>query len=430
MENVVVTAFAADDLDLSDVEFSNQEEEEEEEVKTTKEGGGGGGGGKTKTSEKKKKKKERIEATIESLLFHRPGTRKKKKKKKTASKKDVALLGGRPENYGVDALPWVEKYRPKSLDDVSSHHAIITSIRGMIETQCIPHMLFYGPPGTGKTSTILACANEMYGEQFSTMVLEINASDDNSINVVRDQVKVFAGTRQLFNKGVKLIILDEAEEMSSEAQAALKRVIEEYSETTRFCFICNFIDKIIPAIQSRCTRFRFPPLPEEHILEKMTEVIAAEGLVVDAGGQAAILKMGRGDMRRVLNTMQSCKLAQSDVTEDVVYNVTGYPSPKDMGVIVDALCTQGMKAAHDTIATLLHAKGLSLTDVVTELGEASSKPDFVLYSQDKAKAVPVMCCVLKRLADIECALIEAASDQVQLSGVVAVFSLARHMQEG
>ena len=113
--------------------------------------------------------------------------------------------------------------------------------------------MFYGPPGTGKTSTILACARKLYGKNFKAMVLELNASDDRGIAVVRNQITSFAGTRKLFDSGVKLIILDEADALTKDAQAALRRVIEKFSKTTRFCLICNYVSKIIPAIQSRCT---------------------------------------------------------------------------------------------------------------------------------------------------------------------------------
>lgn len=382
-----------------------------------------GDSGAVSPKQKKQDRQRRIAATIESLLFHRPKPKKTRQKKK----KKTRELPERGEDYRADTLPWVEKYRPKRLDDVSSHQAIIETIRGMVKTNTLPHMLLYGPPGTGKTSTILACANEMYGERVDDMVLEINASDDNSINVVREQVKVFASTQQLYSSGVKLIIMDEAEELSSEAQAALKRVVEQYSSSVRFCFICNFMDKVIPAIRSRCTRFRFPPLPAAHVRQKMAEVVAAEKLVIDAGGEAGILRIGRGDMRRVLNTMQACHLAQKDVvTEDVVYEVTGYPSPKDMAVVAKALLTRAFKPAHDEVAALLVDKGLSLVDVVTELGELAVQPDFTLYT-GVAKPAPVMSYLTKRLADIEYALADAASDELQLGGVVAAFVLARHL---
>ena len=176
-------------------------------------------------------------------------------------------------------LPWVEKYRPSSLDDLVSHQDIITTIKRFIDQDKLPHLLFYGPPGTGKTSTILACAKHLYSTNSKSMVLELNASDDRGIDVVRDQIKTFASTKTLFSSGFKLIVLDEADQLTQTAQNALRRVIEQYTKNVRFCIICNYVGKIIPALQSRCTRFRFAPLEPEQIAQRLDVVIEQEQFI-------------------------------------------------------------------------------------------------------------------------------------------------------
>ena len=175
-------------------------------------------------------------------------------------------------------LPWVEKYRPKQLDDLISHQDIISTIHRFINENKLPHLLFYGPPGTGKTSTILACAKKLYGEKSSkSMVLELNASDERGIEVVREQIKNFASSKTMFsNGGYKLIILDEADAMTQFAQNALRRVIEKYTKNVRFCIICNYVVKIIPALQSRCTRFRFAPLQNDQIETRLDWIVDQE----------------------------------------------------------------------------------------------------------------------------------------------------------
>ena len=155
-----------------------------------------------------------------------------------------------------DHLPWVEKYRPTNLDEVYGQTEIVTILHKFISENKLPHLLFYGPPGTGKTSTIVALAREIYGKNYSNMVLELNASDDRGIDVVRNQIKEFASTRQIFSKGFKLIILDEADAMTNAAQNALRRIIEKYTKNTRFCILANYSHKLTPALLSRCTRFR------------------------------------------------------------------------------------------------------------------------------------------------------------------------------
>ena len=178
-------------------------------------------------------------------------------------------------------LPWVEKYRPAALQELISHEDIIKTIRRFISEEKLPHLLFYGPPGTGKTSTILACAKELYSaKEFNSMVLELNASDDRGINVVRGQILNFASTRTIFNSGFKLVILDEADAMTQDAQNALRRIIEKFTDNVRFCLICNYLSKIIPALQSRCTRFRFGPLDPEQIMPRLVHVCEQESVDV------------------------------------------------------------------------------------------------------------------------------------------------------
>ena len=218
-------------------------------------------------------------------------------------------------------LPWVEKYRPAALQELISHEDIIKTIRRFISEEKLPHLLFYGPPGTGKTSTILACAKELYSaKEFNSMVLELNASDDRGINVVRGQILNFASTRTIFNSGFKLVILDEADAMTQDAQNALRRIIEKFTDNVRFCLICNYLSKIIPALQSRCTRFRFGPLDPEQIMPRLVHVCEEESVEVTDDGKEALMRLSQGDMRKVLNILQSCAMAfDNKVNEDNVY---------------------------------------------------------------------------------------------------------------
>lgn len=216
-----------------------------------------------------------------------------------------------------DSLPWVEKYRPVSLTDVSGHQDILATINKFVDSNRLPHLLLYGPPGTGKTSTVLALARRIYGEHnLRQMVLELNASDDRGIDVVREQIKTFASTKQIFTTGAstrpggnasyKLIILDEADAMTNTAQMALRRIMEKYTANTRFCVIANYTHKLSPALLSRCTRFRFSPLKEKDIRVLVDKVILEEDVKITDDATDALVKLSKGDMRRALNVLQAC----------------------------------------------------------------------------------------------------------------------------
>lgn len=274
-----------------------------------------------------------------------------------------------------NTLPWIEKYRPAVLDDIISHDDIINTLRVFIKNKCLPHLLFYGPPGTGKTSTIMACAKELYGKYYNYMVMELNASDDRGIEVVRTKIKQFVMSENVFfgdtleeRKNIfKLVILDETDAMTGDAQAILRKVVEEYTSNTRFCLICNYIQNIIPALQSRCTRFRFSPLNEIQVKQKMKNIISKENLKVTVTGLDTIVKRSAGDMRKVLNILQSTSMAYDIINENNVNVCMGYPSRAQINIIVNTILTDDFKTAYDTIATIKYDNGLSLDDILQEI---------------------------------------------------------------
>ncbi|KAK2463544.1 hypothetical protein APHAL10511_004295 [Amanita phalloides] len=323
--------------------------------------------------------------------------------------KDKALGHDTPEN---ENLPWVEKYRPVTLDDIVSHKDITSTIEKFIEKNRLPHLLFYGPPGTGKTSTILAIARRIYGSNYRKQILELNASDERGIDVVREQIKQFAETRTLFAKGFKLIILDEADMMTQAAQAALRRVIEHYTRNVRFCIICNYVNKIIPAIQSRCTRFRFSPLPILEVGKRLTDVIAAENVNIADDGEKALLRLCKGDMRRALNVLQACHAAYDTIGENEIYNCTGNPHPSDIETVVNSMLSDEFTTSYTMINSLKTERGLALQDLITGAYEYSATIDL----KPNAKVY-----LLDHLATAEHRLSTGASEKLQLTALLGAF---------
>jgi len=308
-------------------------------------------------------------------------------------------------------------YRPNALDELISHEDIINTIRTFIKNDKLPHLLFYGPPGTGKTSTILACAKEIYpAKLFSSMVLELNASDERGIGIVRGQILNFASTRTIFNSGYKLIILDEADAMTNDAQNALRRIIEKYTDNVRFCMIGNYLSKIIPALQSRCTRFRFGPLKEEQILPRLEHVAKEEGVNLTEDGKKALMTLSLGDMRRVLNILQSCAMAFDTVSEYNVYKCTGHPQKADIGNIVNWALNEDFNTAYNNIQKLKTSEGLSLHDILTEVH---------LYVHRLVLPGPVKIGLLTKMAELEARLMGGSSEKIQLGGFLAAFQMAR-----
>ncbi|XP_019853403.1 PREDICTED: replication factor C subunit 5-like [Amphimedon queenslandica] len=314
-------------------------------------------------------------------------------------------------------LPWVEKYRPKNLDDLISHKEIINTIQHFLKEDRLPHLLFYGPPGTGKTSTILACAKTIFSPaEIKSMVLELNASDDRGIDVVRGPIQSFASTRSIFRSGFKLIILDEADAMTKDAQNALRRVIETYTDNVRFCLICNYLSKIIPALQSRCTRFRFGPLSMEQMSVRLQHIIREENINITDSGMDSVVKLAQGDMRRSLNILQSTSMAYDTVDQRTVYLCTGQPLPEDIKQIVEWMLGEDFMTAYQKIIELKIEKGLALHDIITEIHHLVHRIDF---------PAKVRLALLDKMSNIEYNVSTGTSERIQLGALIGAFQNVR-----
>lgn len=331
----------------------------------------------------------------------------------------LAAAAGGKEN----TRPWVDKHRPACLDDVIAHEEILSTLRRLMASNNLPHLLFYGPPGTGKTTTIGACARHLFGPKLKGSVLEMNASDDRGIDIIRNEIKDFASTTQVLfgpraegSAGIKLIILDEADQMSNEAQAALRRVIEKYTKNVRFCIICNHVNKIIPAVQSRCTRFRFGPVKKASMAPRLSAILTQENVEHTADGVAAAIKLCNGDMRRCLNILQAASLSLGQVTEETIYRSTGNPTPKDVREILEVCLSTSFTEAYDSVATRAHFAGLAVTDLLRELHTLLQRIDL---------PPDCKCFLYVTMADIESNLAAGTSEEVGLSALVGGLQLVR-----
>lgn len=268
----------------------------------------------------------------------------------------------------MSEVMWVEKYRPKTLGDMVNQESIVNRLKEMLKSKDIPHLLFAGSPGTGKTAAILAFARDFYGEEnYKANSLELNASDERGIDVIRVNVKNFARTRGLTGSPFKIIILDEADHLTDEAQHALRRTMEVFARSCRFCLICNYSSRIIPPIQSRCALFRFTPLRDDDVSKRLREIAEKENVRLSEKGLEAILEVAEGDMRKAINTLQSSASSGKEVTYDTVYAVIGSIKPSDVLEVVKLALKSEFVEARNGLRRLLIEKGFSETDILREI---------------------------------------------------------------
>jgi len=307
---------------------------------------------------------------------------------------------------------WIEKYRPQGLEDVHGQEAIVERIQSYIDQDDVPHLLFSGPAGVGKTTTATAIAREVYGDEWRGNFLELNASDQRGIDVVRDRIKGFA--RSSFGGDFRIVFLDEADSLTDSAQAALRRTMEQFSDNTRFILSCNYSSKIIDPIQSRCAVFRFSPLGDEAVAAQVREIAATESIEVTDDGVDAIVYAADGDMRRAINSLQAAATTGEVVDEEAVYAITATARPEEIESMVTDALAGDFTRARSTLDTLLTDVGMAGGDVIDQLHR--SVWEFDLEEREAVR-------LLERIGEVDYRIAEGANEQVQLEALLATLAL-------
>ncbi len=314
-----------------------------------------------------------------------------------------------------DYIPWVEKYRPQRLQDVVGQEVAVQRLQAYVQQKNVPHLLFAGPAGTGKTTSALALARELFGSDFRGSFLELNASDERGIDVVRGKIKDFARTMALQDVPFKLIFLDEADALTQDAQQALRRTMEQFSKTCRFILNANYSSRIIEPIQSRCAVFRFMPLTLEQSQGLAEKVAAAEGVKLEKGASLAIATVAQGDARRVLNVLQAAAALGKTITEDDVLKVSSMARPKEVQEMVLMAWRGNFGGARGLLDQLIIRYGLSGEDVMKQV-----------YREVVALDVPdsVKVHLVDRVGEYSFRLSEGADERIQLEALLAQLVLA------
>lgn len=310
---------------------------------------------------------------------------------------------------------WVEKYRPRSLDDIVNQDDIVKRLKKFVEEKNMPHLLFAGPAGTGKTTAAHALAHDLYGENYRQYILELNASDERGINVIREKVKEFARSKTPPGIPFKIVILDEADNMTSDAQQALRRLMELYSASTRFILIANYPSKIIDPIQSRCAFFRFQPLKKEDVVERLRYIADNENVDYDIEALETIYEISEGDMRKAINILQAAA-AIGKVTVETVFKVVGLAKPKEIRDMINLALDGNFNAARSMLRKIMIEYGLSGEDVIRQVHKE-------IFSNEIDIPDELRVLIADYLGEVHFRLVEGSDDDIQLSAFLAWLSL-------
>ena len=312
---------------------------------------------------------------------------------------------------------WTEKYRPQVLDDMVNQTDIVSRLKTFVKEKNLPHLLFVGPAGIGKTTSILAMARDLYGPGYKNYILELNASDERGIDDIRDKVKNFARTAAIAGDvPFKILIMDEADSLTTAAQHALRRPMEIYTGTCRFCLNGNYSENIIDPIQSRCSIFRFRPLSEADTKEWISTIASKEDVQLLEGGLEAIYEASKGDLRKSINLLQAAAAVQGSAVDDIaVYSILGRVSPKKVRDMIDLGLKGEFVEAREVLRSLLVDEGLAAKDIIR-----------IVYSEVLKLKIPEIWKVKlsDTIGEIDYRLIQGGTAEIQLSVLVAKLALA------
>ncbi|MFH1174078.1 MAG: replication factor C small subunit [archaeon] len=311
---------------------------------------------------------------------------------------------------------WTEKYRPKTFAEVKGQQEVIKRVEALVKQKNLPHLMFAGPAGVGKTTLALVVAHQLYGKDWKEHVLELNASDERGIDVIRVKVKEFARTKAIEAVPFKIIYLDECDALTKEAQQALRRTMENYTQTCRFILSCNYSSKIIDPIQSRCMLFKFKPLSQEDIENVIDNIAKQEKLHMSKETKAALYEVTRGDCRRAENVLQGAAALSTTITEKEIYEVASVAKPKEIIDVLELAAKGRFLDAKQRLLDTMLKHGLGGLDVIKQMQQSA----WQLSLSDHAKLELVMLC-----GEIEFRMVEGSDDFIQLETLLAKTALLK-----
>jgi replication factor C small subunit len=310
---------------------------------------------------------------------------------------------------------WTEKYRPDKFVDVVGQADIIKKVEALTNTLNIPHLLFAGPAGTGKSTLALITVKELFGEDWKDNYLELNASDERGINIVREKVKSFARTKAFGKVPFKIIFLDEADALTPEAQQALRRTMENYSQTCRFILSCNYSSKIIDPIQSRCAIFRFKLLEKKDVEKVIKKIEKSEKLEIKPESIDMIYEGCEGDCRKVINILQSTASISPIISPELVSTIISNAKPKDIRVVLDYSISGDFQKAREKLLDVMLKESISGQDVV----KAIQKEIWNMPIEPELKVK-----LTEKTGETEFRIVEGSDPFIQLQSLLASFVLA------